>query len=263
MTAKLSLGTQLIQIRDLVRVLVMRDMKLRYKRSALGIAWSLINPLLQLLVFYFVFRFVLPVATENFAMFLFVGLLAWNWFNSSLQMGCGAITDHAALVRQPGFMPGVLPLVTVLSNLLHFLIALPIVIAISAWSGKMSGAPLVALPLIIATQFVVTLSIVYALAAIHVTFRDTQYLVAAFLLLGFYVSPVLYSTAAVPAGFQWAYAANPLVPVLEGYRRVLMRNEFPAAGPLLWVMLCATLSLVLTYALFRRASRWFVEEIGS
>lgn len=258
-----SMGERLTYIRDLVRVLVMRDMKLRYKRSALGVAWSLLNPLLQLIVFYFVFRFVLPVATENFAMFLFVGLLSWNWFNSSLQMGCGAITDHATLVRQPGFMPGVLPLVTVISNLLHFLIALPIVIVGSAWAGKLSGAPLTALPLIIVTQFVVTLSIVYALAAVHVTFRDTQYLVAAFLLLGFYVSPVLYSTAAVPAAFRWAYSMNPLVPVLEGYRQVLMRNQVPDAGPLLLVLALATMSLALTYALFRRASRWFVEEIGS
>src|SRR3954453_9433538 len=111
-----STAERISHIWDLVHVLIVRDMRLRYKRSVLGVAWSLLNPLLQLLVFYFVFRFVLPVATENFALFLFVGLLAWNWFNSSLQMGCGAITDHATLVRQPGFMPGVLPLVTVLSN---------------------------------------------------------------------------------------------------------------------------------------------------
>jgi len=250
-------------IRDLVVVLVGRDLKLRYKRSVLGVIWSLLNPLLQLVVFYFVFRFILPVQTEHFATFLFTGLLAWNWFSSSLQFGCGAITDQAALVRQPGFVPAVLPLVTVLSNLLHFLIALPIVFAVMLLAGGRMGMPLVALPLIVLVQFLLTLSLVYGLAAIHVTFRDTQYLLTALLLLGFYVSPVLYSVTTVPARFHWAYVLNPLVPVFEGYRKILIRNEYPDGWSLLFVGVVALAGLAITYSLFNRASRWFVEEIGA
>lgn len=253
---------RLTYVRDLVSVLVARDLKLRYKRSVLGVIWSLLNPLLQLFVFYFVFRFILPVPTEHFAMFLFTGLLAWNWFSSSLQFGCGAITDQASLVRQPGFIPAVLPLVTVLSNLLHFIIALPIVFVGMLLAGRSVGWPLLALPLIVVVQFLLTLSLVYALAAIHVTFRDTQYLLSAFLLLGFYVSPVLYSITTVPAQFHWAYNLNPLVPVLEGYRQILIRNEYPDTRSLFFVGLFAVASLAITYSLFNRASRWFVEEIG-
>ena len=253
---------RLTHIRDLVRVLVARDLKLRYKRSFLGVMWSLLNPLLQLLVFYFVFRFLLPVSTEHFATFLFTGLLAWNWFSSSLQFGCGAITDHASLVRQPGFVPAVLPLVTVLSNLLHFLVALPIVFAVMLLVGRPPDIPLLFLPLIIAVQFLLTLSLVYALAAIHVTFRDTQYLVAAFLLLGFYLSPILYSVSTVPARFRWVYTLNPLAPILEGYRQILIRNEYPDGRSLFYVGVFAVTILSITYSLFSRASHSFVEEIG-
>jgi lipopolysaccharide transport system permease protein len=247
---------------DLVHVLVMRDLKLRYKRSVLGVAWSLLNPLLQLLVFYFVFRFILPVSTNHFAMFLFVGLLAWNWFSSSLQLGCGAIIDHASLVRQPGFHPAVLPLVTVLSNLLHFLIALPIVFTAMIISGQGTLRSIAYLPLVILVQFLVTLSLVYALAALHVTFRDTQYLLAALLLLGFYVSPVLYSVNAVPQRFRWIYEMNPLAPVLESYRSILISGQAPALAHLILVGLASTAVLALTFPAFQRAGRWFAEEIG-
>ncbi len=86
---------------DLTWELVVRDIKLRYKRSVLGIGWSLLNPLLQFLVFYAVFRWIIPVNVPDFAIFLLIGILAWNWFQSSLISGCVAITDNASLIRQP------------------------------------------------------------------------------------------------------------------------------------------------------------------
>lgn len=254
---------RLIYFRDLLQVLVARDMKLRYKRSILGVAWSLAHPLLQLLVFYIVFSFILPVSTEHFALFLFVGLLAWNWFQSAVQLGCVAITDHAALVRQPGFVPGVLPLVTVLSTLLHFVIALPIVLAGAAVIGLLSPAALLVLPLVILTQFILTLSLVFALAAIHVSFRDTQYLVNIVLLLGFYLSPVLYKASVVPERFRWAYELNPLASILESYRRILLQGEYPQVGQLGMIAVLSCVALVVAYKFFNRASRWFAEEIGS
>ena len=94
---------RLIYIRDLLRELVVRDMKLRYKRSVLGVAWSILNPLAQLLVFGFVFRFILPVKIPNYSSFLFCGVLAWNWFSSSLLLSTGAIVDNRDLIKRPGF----------------------------------------------------------------------------------------------------------------------------------------------------------------
>ncbi|MEJ7607383.1 MAG: ABC transporter permease [Bryobacteraceae bacterium] len=252
----------LIQLRDVVHVLIVRDMKLRYKRSVLGVLWSLLNPLLQLSVFYVVFRFILPVSRPHFAIFLFSGLLSWNWFQSSVQAGCTAITDHGSLVRQPRFNALVLPLVTVLSNLLHFLIALPILL-IGAWSSGILYAPaLLAIPVLIAAQLLLTLSLVYVLAALHVRLRDTQYLVGSLLLFAFYLSPVLYSTREVPGNFLPYFRLNPLVPILDGYHRVVVEGKFPEMTSLL-IVLRFCRDLAGRRVRVQRASRGFVEEIGA
>src|SRR2546422_3974385 len=103
---------RLVYIQDLLFVLVERDMKLRYKRSVLGLAWSLLNPLLQLAVFYFIFTFILPLNIPHFSSYLLTGLLVWNWFASSLLLATGTIVDNRELIRRPGFLSGILPTVT-------------------------------------------------------------------------------------------------------------------------------------------------------
>src|SRR5690349_14967033 len=119
---------RLVYLWDLLSVLVGRDMKLRYKRSLLGLAWSLVNPLAQFLILNFVFHSILPLDIPNYTPFLFTGILAWNWFNTALMSATDAIVDNGDLIRRPGFPPAVLPLIAVTSNLIHFLLALPILI---------------------------------------------------------------------------------------------------------------------------------------
>jgi lipopolysaccharide transport system permease protein len=155
----------------------------------LGIGWSLLNPLLQFIVFYGVFRWILPVNIPDYAVFLLTGILAWNWFQSSLNFGCVVITDSASLIRQPGFPAAILPVIAVGTNLVNFILALP-VLAVAVLITGHSFTPAVALlPFVIAMQFLVTLSAVYVLSALHVSFRDTQYLLGILLLLGLYLSP--------------------------------------------------------------------------
>jgi lipopolysaccharide transport system permease protein len=249
--------------RDLVVELVKRDLRLRYKRSVLGLAWSMLNPLLQFLVFYGVFKYILPVSHESFALFLFAGLPAWNWLQNSLQIGCTAIVDHSSLVRQPGFSAAVLPVVTVSSNLLHLLLALPIVMAAAWWHGTLSPLALLGLPLIVAVQFMLTLALVYLVAAMNVTLRDTQHLVGAMLLFGFYLSPVLYSASNVPERVRTLYWMNPFVAIIEGYHQVFVDGRFPDWMPLLIVAAASAVALFAAYSWFIRASQWFVEEIGA
>jgi lipopolysaccharide transport system permease protein len=116
----------MIAPRDLLRELVVRDMKLRDKRSCLGVGWTLVNPLSQLLVFDFVFRVLFRVNEPNFSAFLFIGIISWNWFSSALLQSTTAILENRDLIRQPGFPAGILPVVTVIAHLIHFLITLPI-----------------------------------------------------------------------------------------------------------------------------------------
>ena len=255
-------GHRLIYIRDLLRELVGRDMKLRYKRSVLGIAWTLLNPLLQLLVFLFIFNLVLPLNIPHYSSFLFAGILAWNWFQGSLNQSTGAIIDNREVLRRPGFSIAILPIVTVTSHLLHFLLALPVLVLFLMLDGSQLTSALFALPVVIALQFILTLGLAYLVATFHVTFRDTQYLLNVLLNLLFYLTPVFYEASAIPMRYQSLYWLNPMVGLIDAYRAILAHGTLPNHLISLLVLgLCATALLVYGYVTFRRASYRFVEEL--
>ncbi|MEO8285656.1 MAG: ABC transporter permease [Chloroflexota bacterium] len=247
---------------DLLRELVARDLKIRYKRSALGLAWSLLNPLAQLLVFGFLFGMVLPLNIPNFPLFLFSGVLVWNWFSTSLLSAATAITDNRELIKRPGFHAAILPVVTVTSNLIHFVLALPILLAFALISGVGLSPVLVLLPLVMALQFILTLGLSYFVATFQVTFRDTQYLLGVILMLGFYLTPVFYAVASVPAHLQWLYRLNPVAQLLVAYRSILIYGKMPDWLSLLALYVMACLVLIGGYAIFSsRAGSRFVEEL--
>jgi lipopolysaccharide transport system permease protein len=246
---------------DLVRELVSRDLKLRYKRSVMGIAWSLLNPLLQLLVFSFVFRYIIPLHIPDYTLFLFSGILMWSWFQSSLYSATSAIVDNPTLIRQPGFPSGVLPVVTVLSNTVNFLLALPVLLIFAWASGHAPNASILALPFVMAVQLVLTLSISYYLAVLHVPYRDTQYLLGILLMLGFYLVPIFYNAASIPERFQPLYRVNPVVGILEGYRSILLHGQVPHFAPLMTTLVLSLMILALGWSLFTRVSYTFIEEL--
>jgi lipopolysaccharide transport system permease protein len=252
---------QLIQRRDLLLELVGRDIKLRYKRSWVGMAWSLLNPLLQFVVFSFVFQSILPLDIPNYPVFLFSGILVWNWFSSSLVEATASIVGNRELIRRPGFPAAILPVVAVTSNLVHFLLALPILLIIVLLNGTSLTAALLALPLVIAVQFGFTVGLGYLLSTVYVTFRDTQYLLGVALLLGFYLTPVFYDSSGLALGQQAIYRLNPMANLLEAYRAILLKGTFPD-GRSLTVIAALCLGLVIIgYKAFRHTSYQFVEEL--
>jgi lipopolysaccharide transport system permease protein len=247
--------------RDLLRELVVRDLKLRYKRSFLGMGWSLLNPLAQLLVFLFVFRSVLPIGFPDYSSFLFNGIIAWGWFQAAIHQASGSIVENGELIKQPGFPAVILPAVTVITHLIHFLIAVVVLVPLLVLGGHRPSPPWLLLPIVIAAQAVLSLGLGYLVAALQVTFRDTQYTVGVLLMLGFYLTPVFYDPASVPEHYRLYYDLNPLVHLLGAYRGVLLRGELPGVRPLAIVAGWSVLSLVFGLAVFRRASHHFVEEI--
>ena len=246
---------------DLLRVLVDRDMKLLYKRSALGIAWTLINPLLQLAVFSFVFRSVIPINIPQFSSFAFSGLLIWTWSQTALFQATGLITSNKALIRQPNFPTAILPVVTTMTGLIHFLLALPVLIIFLAVDGVEPSSVLFVLPLLMVIQFVLTVGLAYPLAAMNVTFRDTQHTLGVLLQMLFYLTPIFYDLNSVPKEFQPFYQLNPMVPLIEAYRAILLKGTQPDWQALLIVSLVVAVILPIGLAIFRRQSNTFVEEL--
>ena len=250
-----------IHLRDVLRELVVRDFKLRYKKSLLGVAWSLLVPIAQLVVMYVVFHKIIPLNIPHYTTFLFTGILPWTWFQSSLLAASVIVVDNRELVKEVGFPVAILPPITVISQLIHFLLALPILAAFLVFDGYRSGVAILALPLVILIQFAFTLSLAYIVATLQVPFRDTQYLLGIVLFLFFYLTPVFYDGSSLPAGYQALYQLNPLVHFLGAYRSILIRGEWPAGVPLLILAILSAAVLWLGYVFFMKARDQFVEEL--
>ena len=255
-------GRRLIYLVNLLSELVSRDIKVQYQRSALGVLWSLVNPLIQLLVFVFLFNQVLSVKSSySYPSFTFSGMLVWTWFQISLSQATGSVTSNRELVRQPGFPAPILPVITVTTNLIYLLMALPILALLLVASGSNLGFSLLALPVVLAVQFSLTLGLAYLLSSINVVFRDTQHIVGVFLQLLFYLTPVFYDPAVIPERYRFFLEINPIAHLIEAYRSMFLRASLPDSLTL-WTMAgFAAVLLGVGYRVFVHVSDRFIEEL--
>ncbi len=246
---------------DLLRSLVNRDLKILYKRSALGIGWTLINPLMELAVFVFIFQVVLSIQIPQYTSYVFTGLLVWTWFNRSLFEATGSIIQNGSLIRQPGFPIAILPIVTEITGLIHLVLALPILLIFLLVDGVQLTPLILLMPILQLIQFGLTTSLAYLLAALNVTFRDTQHTLGVLLNLLFYLTPIFYEDTGVPDQFQQLYSFNPMVPIITSYRNILMFGQQPEWIPLGLITVFILLFLPVGYRVFRDQSHRFVENL--
>jgi lipopolysaccharide transport system permease protein len=252
---------RLVHLRDLLSALVVRDLKVRYQRSLLGIAWSWLKPLSQLFVFLFVFGAVMPLSIPHYASYLFVGVLAWSWFGNSVVAAATAITGNPELVRRPGFPVTLLPVLVVMNEAIHFVLALPILIAVVWLDAGPAGATALALPLVMIVQFLFTLSLCYAVAASHVQFRDTQDAVSILIMVAFYLTPVFYQAKAFHSGYEVIQQLNPMSQIIAAYRTILIDHQAPAPMALLSVAAVSIVIMGASILFFQHQSATFVEEL--
>jgi lipopolysaccharide transport system permease protein len=246
---------------ELLWELVLRDLRIRYMRSYLGVGWSLLNPLSQIIIFSFLFGTVMPLAIPHYTIFVFCGVLAWTWFSTSLIAAAGVVVASPELIRRPGFPVYVLPIVSVSTNAIQFLIAFPLLVGLVLVDGGKLGVAMLAIPVVIATQFLLALAFAFPLAAVNVRYRDTQHVIALLTMAAFYLTPVFYSADLVPERFRFLYALNPMVTVLDSYRDILIRNQWPDFPGLMIIVSVALPAVLLGRSIFDRASSKFAEEL--
>ncbi|MGC1307364.1 MAG: ABC transporter permease [Phormidesmis sp.] len=246
---------------DLLYQLTFRELKLRYNRSVLGIVWTLLKPLLQLLIFSFIFRAILKIDFPHYASSVFVGLLVWTWFQSSLTESAGIINANASLIRQPGFPSLILPVVVTTVDMIHFLLALPVLV-IFLWIDGVALQPLIlAVPILMSLQFGLTVGLSYVLAALNVTFYDTKYTVGILLQMMFYATPVFYEATTIPPNYEFWYWLNPMAHLVTAFRALLIQGNAPQWWSLGVIGGCVLGLLRLGYHFFKAQSVHFAEEI--
>ncbi len=266
---------ELWDYRELIRNLVERDLKVRYKNSVLGIAWSWLNPLLMMLVLTIVFT---VLAARNsqpaYHVSVLIGILAWNFFAASVVGATGSIVNNAHLIKKVYFPRAVLPVSVVISNMINFVIALPVFFAL-AW---LSGAPLsghawlaIWLPVVLLVQVIFTIGIGLVLSTVNVFYRDTQIIMDVVMLAWFFLTPIVYPIEAVPETAvllgtpldlrRLVFIANPMASITSAYRDVLYYGRFIGPDFFLRTAVTAIAVLIVGYAVFDRYTRRFAEEV--
>jgi lipopolysaccharide transport system permease protein len=256
-----SLFARIHLLTDLLVTLVEREMKVLYKRSILGVAWTMILPLLQLLICSFMFRAVMKVQVCSYASFAFSGLLAWTWFQASLIDASGCIIKQYALIKQPSFPTSMLPVASVSTWLIHYILGLPVLLVFLGFDGIRVTPAIFFLPVVLFIQFLFTLALSYPLAALNVTFRDTQHTLTVCMNLAAYVTPVFYSLSSVPERYRALYALNPMTHLLQAYRDVLLFGTHPQWLSLVALAIVASVLLAFGHWFFKKQSLRFVEEL--
>lgn len=252
---------RLLYARDLLRALVAREIKAGYKDSILGLAWTVLTPLLYLLIFHLIFQGIFASGVKRYSSFAFIGMTVFTWFQTSLIQAVKVIRDNRSLVLQPGFPTSILPAVSVAAALVNFAITLPVLMLVLTLEHTVPGWTILWFPFLILVQFAFTLGIAYLVAALNVPFRDTQYLLIVLLQLYFFATPIFYDISKIPPGLKWIFVLNPMVYIIQSYRNILMHNQIPPLLPLFIIGVVSLGLLNLSYRMFVRASHRFVEEL--
>jgi lipopolysaccharide transport system permease protein len=257
----------LIRYRGLIQSLVARELKARYRGSVLGFVWSFINPLLLLSIYSFVFSVVLPglhsKETEPYALFMFCGILPWTWFSASLTEAAGSLISGGNLIKKVLFPAEVLPLVSVLANMVHFVLGLPILAAFLFYYQRPPDAVgLLWFPVAMLVQLVFTCALALILSALAVHFRDIRDILSNLLTLWFFSTPIIYWIKEAPGLGKHVLDFNPMTHLIVTYQEILF-FEGPV-GHWKWLVLIGALSLLLFlagYWLFDRLRDSFAEAV--
>jgi lipopolysaccharide transport system permease protein len=246
---------------DVVRTLVERELKIRYKGSLLGLLWAVLSPLAMVLVLYFLFSQVVPLNIPHYAAFVYCGLLPWTWFQTSLQSGSSTLFDNRDLVRKPFFPRPLLPAVVMGTNFFLYQLALPVLLALLLADGVPLSPLLLLLPGVWLVQALFTLACTTLFAALGVLVRDVQHLLGVVLVFWFYLTPIFYDPSVVaPEYAQWLML-NPVAILVQAHRDVALYMQPPDWGALGVLGGISVVLLLASLWLFRVLEDAFVEEV--
>lgn len=252
---------ELYHYRELLKTNVKKDIRGKYKGSFLGILWSFINPLLQVLVYALVFPYIMKVETENYLIFLICGIIPWTWFITSISQGTTSITNNANLIKKVYFPREILPISVVTSGLVNFLISCIIILIFVLLGGLTISWHLVFLPFIIIVQYLFTLALIFVLSAFNVYVKDVEYIVAFIINMLFYATPILYTTEMFSGPILWLFRLNPLAHLINAYRDVFYVHHIPNLASLIVLFGVCIILIVVGYFIFKKLEKRFAEEV--
>jgi homopolymeric O-antigen transport system permease protein len=256
-----------LRYRQLIAALTARDLKARYRGSILGFFWSLANPLLLLGVYTLVFTVFFPQqVVRPYPLFLFAGILPWTFFSAAVLEATTSISSNAGLIKKVMFPAEALPLVVVLSHLVHFTLALPVLLAALVGytlAGQATiGAPLLLLPVLMLLQTMFVAGVAMTVSSASVLFRDLRDIIVNLMQLGFFATPIIYRLDMIEIrGLRALMRVNPMTPFVVAYQDVIFVGRFPTMADTFLMIAYALASLALGFTVFERLRDTLAEAI--
>jgi ABC-type polysaccharide/polyol phosphate export permease len=235
--------------RHLLRNLVLKDLKLKYRGSVIGFVWSLLNPLLMATIYTIAFRHILQVRAEGFVFYMMLGLLAWTFFANSLAMSTGAIADNGGLVKSVWFPRAILPTATVLFNLAQYILTVLVFLPLMLLYYQVPpAAPMLLFPVFVALQALFTIGAALILATGTAFFRDVRHLVDVALMVLFWGTPIIYTLQDLSARMRPVILLSPLSAYVTAYHNIFYDRQWP--GPAVWTIAIAYAGVALAVGLW-------------
>ena len=252
--------TEILRFKEMIKSFTIRELRTRYKGSFLGFLWTFVNPLMQLLIYSLMLPFILKINERNYTMFLFVGLIPWGFFTSSIQSSCNLIVGNSSLVTKVYFPREILPLTYTLSGLLNTIFSYMIVFPMLIIFKIPITIYILWLPLILIGQTVLNLGFSLMVSSINVFFRDLEYLTSVGLMALYFATPVMYSMTILPEKLQKILIfINPMASYIVLYRDIMYYGRSPKWGLLIYAISYSVAVFIIGYMIFQKLQKKFAE----
>lgn len=253
---------ELYAYREMIFSLVRKELRGRYKGSVLGFLWTFINPLLQLVVYTLVFSVIMRNGIEKYYLFLFVALVPWIFFSSSITGGAGSVMASKDMVKKIYFPREILPIAYVTSSFVNMLLSFIVIFGVLVVTGY--GVNFVAvlyLPIIMIVEYLLALGIALLSSALTVYFRDLEYILGIIAMAWQFLTPVMYNVDLVPESLMPIFNLNPMTPIVVAYRDILYYKQIPQVATLVHAFLLGVFFMIVGYLVFRKLQKGFAEEL--
>lgn len=252
---------EIYNYRELLKTSVKKEIRGKYKNSFLGVLWSFLNPLLQILVYAIVFPLILKNNEKNYVIFLCCGLIPWTFFATAITRAASTMIENGNIIKKVYFPREILPISIVTSEAINFLISTIIIIAFVFIYGLGITKYVLFYPLVLIVQYILVLAISFIISSVTVYIRDLQHFIGVALQLFFYVTPIVYTINIIPENFLWILNINPMTHIINGYRAIFYNQTMPDIKSLLIVAGVMIVICIIGYLLFRKLQKGFAEEL--
>ena len=251
----------LYKYRELLKTNVKKEIRGKYKNSFLGVLWSFLNPLLQIVVYAVVFQVILKNPQENYAIFLCCGLIPWTFFSATVTRSAFTMIENGNIIKKVYFPREILPISIVTSEAVNFMISTIIILGFVIFGGLGISKYILLYPLVLLAQYLLLIGISLIISSISVYVRDLQHLIGVAMQLLFYATPIVYASETIPDNFKWILYLNPMTYIINGYRDIFYNQRMIDIVSTLLLVIISIVLCIIGYIIFNKLQKGFAEQL--